>query len=104
MMVAAHSLIGERPKTFPLSFLQGKSIVELEELLEQAIQAVQAAHELIALDEVRVHYLGKKGVLTERLKLLGQLSAEQRPKAGQAINVAKQELLQAIEKRRGEIH
>ena len=103
MMVAAHSLIGERPKTFPLSFLQGKSIVELEELLEQAIQAVQAAHELIALDEVRVHYLGKKGVLTERLKLLGQLSAEQRPKAGQAINVAKQELLQAIENRRGEI-
>jgi phenylalanyl-tRNA synthetase alpha chain len=47
-----------------------------------------------------VHYLGKKGVLTERLKQLGQLPAESRPQAGQAINDAKQEIQAAIEARK----
>jgi len=40
--------------------------------------------------------MGKKGKLTDLLKGLGQLSAEERPLAGQKINVAKQEIQQAI--------
>jgi phenylalanyl-tRNA synthetase, alpha subunit len=52
------------------------------------------------LDQVRVRYLGKKGVLTERLKSLVRLSSEERPAAGQAINAAKQILTRAIEARR----
>ena len=45
----------------------------LPELLHTAQAAVAGADDLAALDQVRVHYLGKKGVLTERLKELGQL-------------------------------
>jgi phenylalanyl-tRNA synthetase alpha chain len=75
-------------------------VLELETLVEQANSAINGARELTALDEVRVKYLGKKGLLTERLKQLGQLSAEERPKAGQAINQAKQTLQQAIDARR----
>jgi phenylalanyl-tRNA synthetase alpha chain len=52
------------------------------------------------LEQLRVYYLGKKGVLTERLKQLGKLPAEQRPQAGLAINEAKQEIQSAIEARR----
>ncbi|HHI75784.1 MAG TPA: phenylalanine--tRNA ligase subunit alpha, partial [Gammaproteobacteria bacterium] len=73
---------------------------DLEEVLEEAEAAVEAAADLRALDEVRVRYLGKSGVFTEQLKQLGKLPKEERPAAGQAINKAKQALQQAIEARR----
>ena len=73
---------------------------ELNQLVSEAEQAVNTADDLQTLDQVRVDYLGKKGHLTERMKSLGQLSAEERPKAGQAINQAKQAVQQAIEVRR----
>jgi phenylalanyl-tRNA synthetase alpha chain len=55
------------------------------------------------LDEVRVQYLGKKGLLTQQLKQLGALPPEERPAAGQAINRIKQQVQQAIEARRTEL-
>ena len=62
----------------------------LQTIVSQAKQAVQSVSELADLDEIRVQYLGKKGELTQMMKTLGQLSAEERPKAGQVINEAKQ--------------
>ncbi|MCK8514951.1 phenylalanine--tRNA ligase subunit alpha [Methylonatrum kenyense] len=76
---------------------------KLEALSAEAAQRVAAADSVTALDEVRVAYLGKKGRLTELLKGLGRLSAEQRPAAGQAINAAKQGLQQQIDSRRTEL-
>ena len=73
---------------------------ELNQLVTEAEQAIATAADLQALDQVRVDFLGKKGRITERMKALGQLSAEERPKAGQAINQAKQAVQQAIEIRR----
>jgi phenylalanyl-tRNA synthetase alpha chain len=55
------------------------------------------------LDQVRVQYLGKKGLLTEYLKQLGSLPPEERPRAGQAVNEAKQRLQEHIEARRAEL-
>ena len=71
-----------------------------DELLAAAGLATEAAADLRALDEVRVRYLGKNGLFTERLKQLGQLPAEERKVAGQAINQAKQTLLAALAARR----
>ena len=71
----------------------------LDELEQQALQAVAVAADGAALDDVRVHYLGKKGLLTRQLKQLGALPAEERPAAGQAINRIKQQIQQAIETR-----
>jgi len=73
---------------------------ELNQLVTEAEQAIAAAADLQELDQVRVDFLGKKGRITERMKALGALSAEERPKAGQAINQAKQAVQQAIEVRR----
>ena len=73
---------------------------ELNQLVTGAEQAITVADDLQTLDQVRVDFLGKKGHLTERMKSLGKLSAEERPKAGQAINQAKQAVQQAIEMRR----
>jgi len=69
----------------------------LAALEQQARKAIEKAADLKALDEIRVHYLGKKGVLTQQLKQLGKLPPEQRPEAGQAINVAKKQVQESIE-------
>jgi len=73
---------------------------ELTQIIEQAKADIDAAGNVAELDQVRVTYLGKKGSLTERLKQLGKLSAEERPQAGQAINDAKAVVQEAINKRR----
>ncbi len=68
--------------------------MQLDVLIIEAKHAIAAASDLQALDQVRVNYLGKKGSLTAQLKTLGQLSPEERPKAGEVINRAK-EIIQA---------
>ncbi len=73
-------------------------------LLEQALERVQHATNEASLDEVRVAYLGKKGLLTGLLKQLGQLPPETRREAGQAVNRCKQSLESAIESRRETLH
>ncbi|MEX2523818.1 MAG: phenylalanine--tRNA ligase subunit alpha [Gammaproteobacteria bacterium] len=73
---------------------------EIEKLTSEAQNAVEAASDLKALDAVRVHYLGKKGLITQQLKGLGKLPAEERPAAGETINRAKQAIQEAIDARR----
>ena len=55
------------------------------------------------LDDVRVQYLGKKGLLTAELKRLGAVPAETRKALGQAINQAKQSVIAALEQRKTEL-
>jgi phenylalanyl-tRNA synthetase alpha chain len=73
---------------------------DLSQLVEQALADIGASANVAALDEVRVRLLGKKGLLTEQLKGLGRLSAEERPAAGQRINDAKTSIHTALEMRR----
>jgi phenylalanyl-tRNA synthetase alpha chain len=75
--------------------------LDLEQLIGQAKDAINGASNLSILDDARVRYLGKSGLLTAQLKNLGKLPKEQRPAAGQAINRAKQELEGLIETRKG---
>ncbi|HBY38823.1 MAG TPA: phenylalanine--tRNA ligase subunit alpha, partial [Alteromonas sp.] len=70
--------------------------MELEAIVNQAKAEIDAASDAATLDQVRVEFMGKKGKLTDLLKGLGQLSAEERPLAGQKINEAKQVIQQAI--------
>ena len=73
---------------------------QLLELMGQALEAVSSSADLASLDEVRVRYMGKKGILTDQLKQLGQLPPEERRAAGQEINKAKQELAAALDVRK----
>ncbi|MFT5484459.1 MAG: phenylalanyl-tRNA synthetase alpha chain [Halieaceae bacterium] len=68
----------------------------LDTLANQARQAIEKAASAAELDAVRVEYLGKKGQITQLLKGLGKLSAEERPAAGATINVVKQALQELI--------
>ena len=75
----------------------------LATLADEAITAANAAADEAALDQVRVEYLGKKGKLTELLKGLGQLAAEERPAAGARINEAKERVQALIQSRKAEL-
>ena len=72
----------------------------LSTLVDEARTAIQAAEDVQTLDEVRVRFLGKKGEITALLKGLGKLSPEERPKAGETINEAKQLLSGELDARR----
>lgn len=72
----------------------------LQTLTQQALAAIALAQNSQELEQLRVQFLGKKGTLTEQLKTLGALPAEQRPAAGAAINVAKQDVQNALAARK----
>ncbi|WP_370297661.1 phenylalanine--tRNA ligase subunit alpha [Ammoniphilus sp. YIM 78166] len=56
------------------------------EVKERALGELQQAANLAELNDLRVKYLGKKGELTEIMKGMGKLSAEERPLLGQLAN------------------
>ncbi|MFT4732239.1 MAG: phenylalanyl-tRNA synthetase alpha chain [Gammaproteobacteria bacterium] len=72
--------------------VQEEEVMELEAIIEEARSAVENANTPAELDAVRVAYMGKKGSITDLMKGLGKLSNEERPAAGQKINLAKQEV------------
>jgi phenylalanyl-tRNA synthetase alpha chain len=74
----------------------GDRAAGLDELVATAQAQIEDASDLRMLDELRVHYLGKKGALTAQLKRIGELPPDQRPGHGQAVNRAKQALEDAI--------
>ena len=71
--------------------------VQLEQIKQQALSALEAADTPAALDEVRVKFLGKKGELTAVLKQMGKLSAEERPVMGQLSNAVRAEIEETLE-------
>ena len=72
----------------------------LDQLVQQATAEFAAAADGVQLEQVKARYLGKSGVLTERLKGLGKLAADERRTAGAAINRAKDAIEAALEARR----
>jgi len=72
----------------------------ITQLITTAQQEIQKVHDIATLEQVRVHFLGKKGELTAQLKQVGKLPPQERPQVGQAINEAKKTLANAIEIRR----
>ncbi len=73
---------------------------DLPALVQKAKDAIERAGDLKSLDAIRVEYLGKNGSITELLKGLGKLSPEERPKMGQVVNLAKEEISSFIESKK----
>jgi phenylalanyl-tRNA synthetase alpha chain len=67
---------------------------------QAALSQIEATQTLNDLDQIRVSVLGKKGSLSEALKSLGQVPADERPKLGALANEWKTKIETAIEARK----
>ena len=76
---------------------------QLEQIKQQALQALDEAASPAALEELRVRFLGKKGELTAVLKQMGKLSAEERPAMGQIANSVRAIIETKLEERKSAI-
>ena len=76
---------------------------ELEQIVAEAGRAISAAASVAELEQVKARFLGKSGSLTELLKGLGKLPAEERPRAGAAINKAKVQAEGLVEAHRAKL-
>ncbi|MEI6730832.1 MAG: hypothetical protein WCL30_06185 [Pseudomonadota bacterium] len=66
--------------------------------IQNIIDSILATENIAALEEIRIGQLGKKGYFTEQLKTLGSLPPEERKLKGQELNIAKQQISEAIDK------
>ena len=73
---------------------------KLEQIREEALRQIREAGALEGLNEVRVGFLGKKGRLTAVLKSMKEVAPEERPRVGQLVNEAREEIEKALESAR----
>ena len=76
---------------------------ELACLHAEADTRIGAAATLGELEALETEYLGRKGSITTLMRSIGSLPAEERPGFGQRLNAVKAELIERIERRRGEL-
>lgn len=74
-------------------------LAALDALEKSALQEVAQSESPEQLEEIRVRYLGKKGLLTATLRRMGSLSSHDRPVVGQRANQVKERLSSALEER-----
>ncbi|TDW20802.1 phenylalanyl-tRNA synthetase alpha subunit [Breznakia blatticola] len=73
---------------------------KLETLRQEGIAKIEACTSTKELQDVRVLYLGKKGPIQEVMKMMKDLSPEEKPKFGQQVNEIKQLLASKIEEKK----
>jgi len=75
----------------------------IDDLIAEARHAFASAARPADLENEKARFLGKTGLLTERLKSLARLDPEQRRVEGARVNAAKQAIEQLLEQRRAEL-
>src|SRR3989339_207888 len=64
----------------------------IQAIENQAIVQLTEVKNLLELENFRVHYMGKKGLITELLQHLKDLTPEERPVFGKNLNIAKRRI------------
>lgn len=75
----------------------------IEKIRNEAIEAIALSETENALEEIRTRFLGRKAELTEKLKFLGKMTAEEKREFGPILQVAKKEILDAIDTRKSDL-
>ena len=65
---------------------------KIAEILNEARVKIEEATEISIVEEIRVKMLGKKGLITQILRGMGELSKEEKKQIGPAANKAKNEI------------
>lgn len=80
-----------------------QELTGLQELASEARRRIEAATGPADLESARVEYLGRKGILTRRLREIGSLPPDERRVMGQALNAIREELEALVQRRRSQI-
>ena len=75
----------------------------IERIRHEAEDAIAAAADTSALEELRIRFLGRKAELPNLLRGVAQLPAQERAATGKAANEVRQALERAIERRQAEL-
>jgi phenylalanyl-tRNA synthetase alpha chain len=67
-------------------------MIDIENIVRLAKERINAVRDLRSLEEIKAQFLGKSSELTQALKSVGQLKEEERPKFGQIVNQAKEQI------------
>lgn len=73
---------------------------KLQSIREKALAQISSSDSLEKLNEIRVAYLGKKGELTEVLKGMKEVAAQDRPMVGQLVNETRSAIEEMLEETR----
>lgn len=73
---------------------------KLESIKKSALEQISSSEHLEKLNEIRVAFLGKKGELTTVLKSMKDVAKEDRPKVGQMVNEAREEIEKVLEEKK----
>ncbi len=73
---------------------------KLESALHIGLNEIKAATDIGLIEEIRIKFLGKKGVVSQHLKEVGKLSPEERPEIGKTANLCKTSIINAIEEKK----
>ncbi|KRK49240.1 phenylalanine--tRNA ligase subunit alpha [Secundilactobacillus kimchicus] len=76
---------------------------QLEEIRDNHLKAIEELSDLKSLEDLRVKLLGKKGPITQALRGMKDLSAEERPAFGQFANQVRDQLQSKLENRRDQL-
>ena len=68
----------------------------IEDIKDEALKAIESAEDRQAVEAVSTRYIGRKGVITQFLRNITNLSKEDRPAAGKRANQVKELLQKAI--------
>jgi phenylalanyl-tRNA synthetase alpha chain len=71
---------------------------QIEQILHQAMSELRAASQTAQIQALSVQYLGRKGLVTQYLRNISRLPADQRPMAGKRANEIKVILEEALQK------
>jgi phenylalanyl-tRNA synthetase alpha chain len=73
---------------------------QFEQIGAQALAELQSVQDLKALEDFRIKYLGRKGLILGLLSEVGKLPREEKPRGGQLANKAKNDVTAAFEERK----
>lgn len=77
---------------------------KLNQIESEALISIENADSMDIIEQLRIKYTGRKGILTEILRSLGTIPAEQRPQIGQKANQLKNQLTELLDKKSAEIY
>jgi len=73
---------------------------QFEQVGKEALAELLKVRDLKALEEFRIKYLSRKGLIMDLLSQVGKLPREEKPKGGQLANKTKNDVMAAFEERK----